>query len=360
MSDEVLQSAVVACLSVVLGAGVLAMARRGLLTFRYTIGWLGLLLLGALSSLFIQISQPLSGTLGVTPGVIVLTVGVLVLVVICIQLSISISGLQGSVRRLSEVAAIGVIRGEQTSSDLDVLIIVPAYNEERSVGDVVARLRSFGYPVLVIDDGSRDDTAAVAESAGALVARMPFNAGVGGALRTGLRFAADHGYQTVLQCDADGQHPIDHVQRLLDAAVERDSHLMIGSRFASGDPPSMEISAIRRFAMWTLASSASRAVGRRLTDVSSGFRVFRGSLIPALAQHMPEYYLGDTYEAVISAGRAGYRIEELAVPITERVHGSSSAGSIRATQLTIRAFATAVLRLHVRMPAPAMVSHDRC
>jgi hypothetical protein len=101
--------------------------------------------------------------------------------------------------------------------------------------------------------------------------------------------------------------------------------------------------------MWTLSSSASRATGTKITDASSGFRVIRGDLLRQLAFHLPIYYLGDTYEAVIAAGRAGYRVREIPAPLVERSHGKSSAGTLRATKLTARAFVTAALHIHRRL-----------
>ena len=279
MADQVAQGVVIAVLSIAVGMIVVIVARRGLLTFRYTIGWLGLLLVGALSSVFIQIAEPLSSSIGVTPGVIVLTAGLLVLLAICIQLSISISGLQLKVQRLAEVAAIEKTDSAHGGNETEALVIVPALNEERTVGDVVRQLREIGLQVVVIDDGSTDSTRIRAEAEGASVVSLPFNSGVGAALRVGLRYAADNGFRTVIQCDADGQHPIDHVTQLVMTARDRNCHLLIGSRFASAERVSMAVSPLRRMAMWTLAASASRAAGRKITDVTSGFRVFRGSLI---------------------------------------------------------------------------------
>jgi len=115
----------------------------------------------------------------------------------------------------------------------------------------------------------------------------------------------------------------------------------------------MVLHPVRRLAMWTLSSSASRATGTRITDASSGFRVIRGELLRQLALHLPTYYLGDTYEAIIAAGRAGYRVREIPAPLLERAHGKSSAGTLRATKLTARAFVTSALHIHRRLdPAP--------
>ena len=352
MSNLTLQTLIVAMVSTGIGFVIMVLARRGRLTFRYTMGWLALLGLGALSGLFLWASEPLSSAIGVTPGVVVLTAGVIALLVICIQLSISISGNQVHARRLAEEVALRGVVAEAPTHQKSVLAIVPALNEEQSIAGVVAGLVSIDLDVVVIDDGSTDRTADIAQQAGARVISMPYNTGVGGALRTGLLYAERMGYTSVVQCDGDGQHPPHNVQRLLDLSESEGSHILIGSRFASSDEVSMQVSLIRRTAMRVLARGASRAAGCNISDATSGFRVFRGSIISTLAHSMPDYYLGDTYETVISAGRAGYRIKEVPVSIVERVHGDSSATSLSAAQLAVRAFLASALRIHVRFPAP--------
>jgi glycosyltransferase involved in cell wall biosynthesis len=233
-----------------------------------------------------------------------------------------------------------------------VLVVIPAWNEEASVAAVVREVHSAGWDVLVVNDGSLDDTSRQAREAGAMVADLPFNLGVGAALRCGFKFAVRRGYHAVVQCDADGQHPVGHIRALVDAAESTGADMVIGSRFANEAASSMEVNPVRRLAMWTLASSASRAAGVPITDSSSGFRLIQGELLRQLSIHLPTYYLGDTYESVVAAGRAGYQVVEIAAPISERLHGQSSAGTIRAARLTARAFVTALLHIHSRLESP--------
>jgi glycosyltransferase involved in cell wall biosynthesis len=240
----------------------------------------------------------------------------------------------------------------------DTLVIIPAWNEAATVASVVSSVRSAGFDVLVVNDGSVDETSVLAARAGAAVVDLPFNMGVGAALRCGFKYAVRKGYTTIVQCDADGQHPTEHISALIAAADDNDAHMVIGSRFATDAGSSMPVHPVRRLAMWTLSSSASRATGTRITDASSGFRVIRGDLLRQLALHLPTYYLGDTYEAVIAAGRAGYRVREIPAPLSERTHGKSSAGTLRATKLTARAFVTAVLHIHRRLD-PAFTTAGR-
>lgn len=229
-------------------------------------------------------------------------------------------------------------------ADERLLVVVPAWNEEASVASVVAELRSSGYDVVVVDDGSTDRTAREADRAGAKVVRLPLNLGVGAALRCGFRYAVDHGYQAVVQVDADGQHPIARIADLVRLSTESGAHLLTGSRFL-GDQPGMAIGKLRRIVMAMLARSATKACRTRITDATSGFRIIRHPLLGQFAASFPSHYLGDTYEAIVSAGRAGYVVGEMAVEMRDRSHGQSSASPIAAIRFTVRAAIVAATRL---------------
>jgi glycosyltransferase involved in cell wall biosynthesis len=230
-----------------------------------------------------------------------------------------------------------------------LLVVVPAWNEELSVRDVVVGIRSVGLDVLVVDDGSRDGTSRVAEAAGAAVVRLPINLGVGGALRCGFRYAVERGYDAVVQCDADGQHIPSEIAALVAAREATGAHLVIGSRFHP-DADGFEVGLVRRSVMRLLARSASRATGTSISDATSGFRLFAEPLLSAFAAEFPAHYLGDTYEAVATAGRAGYSVVELPVRMRARTHGQSSASPVAAARLTIRALVVVGARLHFNIP----------
>ncbi|MGA1437745.1 MAG: glycosyltransferase family 2 protein [Ilumatobacteraceae bacterium] len=230
------------------------------------------------------------------------------------------------------------------------LVAIPAFNEARSVGLVVEEALAHGHNVLVVDDGSTDTTADVARAGGARVIRLPINLGVGGARRCAYRFAVEHGYSSVVDCDADGQHPVAQIHNLIRIADELALDLLVGSRFVSTDAQLIEQRRLRRVAMWTLARSASRATGSIITDSTSGFRVVREPLLSVFAKRLPSYYLGDTYEAIVAAGRAGYRIGETAVEMNERWYGESTASARQAARFVLRAFLTGTLHLHEHLP----------
>lgn len=221
------------------------------------------------------------------------------------------------------------------------LVVVPAFNEQSNVGAVVREVRGEGYHVLVVDDGSEDGTSSAAAAAGAIVVRLPLNLGVGGALRCGFRFAVQHGYDVVVQCDGDGQHPAKQIAVLLDAMAEHDADMVVGSRFRSDQ--GYAVGGSRRFAMRLLSLIGSRAAGRQMTDTTSGFRAIRQPLLAAYARTYPSQYLGDTFEALVGAGRAGYRVVEVGVHMRPRASGESSAGTGAALQYVVRAVLTVML-----------------
>ena len=232
-----------------------------------------------------------------------------------------------------------------------VLVVVPAWNEQASIAKVISELKTRGFDVLVVDDGSTDKTSFIARQNGAITIRLPFNLGVGGALRCGFKYAVQHGYQAVVQCDADGQHPVDHIELLISTATQGNFHMVIGSRFLNSEGR-MELSFIRRLAMRILSRSASRASKTLITDATSGFRVIAAPLLRELAEKLPAYYLGDTYEALVSAGRAGYRIREIPAPLMEREHGKSSAHPVKAARLAVKAILSAILHVHQKLDGP--------
>jgi glycosyltransferase involved in cell wall biosynthesis len=230
-----------------------------------------------------------------------------------------------------------------------VLVVVPAWNEEASISNVVNDLVRHSFDVLVVDDGSTDHTYSQAQQAGATVVRLPFNLGVGAALRCGFKFAVQNGYQIVIQCDADGQHPVEHISDLLQTLHATNADMVIGSRFKTNDESIMKVSQIRRIAMWVLSFAATTAAKTKITDSTSGFRAIRAPLLNQLSMNMPAYYLGDTFEVIVAAGRAGYSIVEIPAPIKERTHGVSTASTVQAIRMTIKAMLVALFGIHCRL-----------
>ncbi len=216
-----------------------------------------------------------------------------------------------------------------------VLVVVPALNEQDSVGGVVRRARECGFDVCVVDDGSSDRTGQQAASAGAQVLRLPVNVGVGGALRCGFRWALAKDYDVVVQVDGDGQHDPSQVHELLTVMAASGAHMVVGSRFVEGSGP-YAVHGARRLAMRTLSARVRRVAGVEISDTSSGFRAIRRPLLDAFAADYPVEYLGDTVEALIEAGRAGARIVEHPIAMTHRTRGNASTGTITALWYLVR------------------------
>jgi glycosyltransferase involved in cell wall biosynthesis len=224
-----------------------------------------------------------------------------------------------------------------------VLIIVPAWNEAASIADVVREVRGElpTVDVIVIDDGSSDDTAARAAEAGAIVARLPFNLGVGGAMRTGYRYARDYGYDVAVQVDADGQHDPRYIPKLVDALDEHD--LVIGARFAGEGGYSVK--GPRRWAMKMLSAVLSRLSRTRLTDTTSGHRAANRRVIEFFAHWYPAEYLGDTIEVLVRLARNGYRITQIPVAMRPRMAGTPSNSPVKSTIYLGRAFVVLLLAI---------------
>jgi len=222
-----------------------------------------------------------------------------------------------------------------------VLIIMPAWNEAGCIGNTVREIRSElpGADVLVVDDGSADDTAHVAQAAGAVVARLPYNLGVGGAMRLGYRYARSAGYDVAIQIDADGQHDPRYVPKLVDALSE--ASLVIGARFAGEG--SYCVRGPRRWSMAVLAFAISRMARTELTDTTSGFRACDRALIDLFAGWYPMEYLGDTVETLIRVARLHYRIKQIPVAMRNRAAGMPSQSLSKSVLYTGRAFFTLLL-----------------
>lgn len=215
---------------------------------------------------------------------------------------------------------------EQTGA---VLVIVPAWNEEQNVGLTVREILAAdaAYDVVVVDDGSEDATADVARSAGAIVLTLPFNMGVGGAMKTGFTYAKRHGYLRAIQVDADGQHNPADIARVVGGLEIAD--ISIGARFAEvGD---YDARGPRRWAMRFLASVLSRVTRAHLTDATSGFRAANARAIDQYVRYYPAEYLGDTIDSLVAAAHAGLRVTQVPVAMRPRMHGRPSQGPIGST-----------------------------
>jgi glycosyltransferase involved in cell wall biosynthesis len=204
------------------------------------------------------------------------------------------------------------------------IAIVPALNEEDSVGRVIDELRAFdpGLDIVVVDDGSVDATSHVAATKGARVLRLPFNLGIGGAVQTGFRYAFEHDYDVAVRVDGDGQHDPAQLGRVLEPVLRGDADIAVGSRFAADGASGYRSSRTRRIGIRLLARIVSRIVGRRVTDTTSGFQALNREGIALFARDYPHDY--PEVEATVMVFRHRLRLVEVPVEMRERGGGRSS------------------------------------
>ena len=203
------------------------------------------------------------------------------------------------------------------------LAVVPAYNEADCIGRVLRALheRAPEFDVLVVDDGSTDATSEIAYQAGARVVKHPFNLGVGGAVQTGFTFAVERGYDYLVQVDGDGQHDPAEIGKLERAMTETRVDMTCGSRFLTADykyPAPIS----RRTGIHVFAFLLSRIVGQRVSDPTSGFRLYNRRAIGVFARDYPHDY--PEVEAVLMVHGHRLRMCEVPVQMHERGGGVSS------------------------------------
>jgi glycosyltransferase involved in cell wall biosynthesis len=216
------------------------------------------------------------------------------------------------------------------------LAVVPAYNEAGTVARVVRSIQDVApdFDVLVVDDGSTDYTAERAEEAGARVLRHPFNLGIGGAVQSGFSYARENGYKRMVQVDGDGQHDPAEISRLMDAMDEdRSLDMICGSRFLTRDRDYIA-PVSRRTGIHIFAFLLSRIVGQRVTDPTSGFRLYNRRAIALFARDYPHDY--PEVEAVLMVHFHRLRMRELSVRMFQRGGGVSSINSGKSVYYMIK------------------------
>jgi glycosyltransferase involved in cell wall biosynthesis len=217
------------------------------------------------------------------------------------------------------------------------LAIVPAHNEEGAIASTVGVLHEHApsFDVVVIDDGSTDATAARAVAAGAVVLRMPFNLGIGGAMQTGYLYARKHNYEAAVQVDGDGQHDPRHIAKLLACLHENgDIHMVTGSRFLEPDNGGYRSSPTRRVGIRLFAKVVSLITGSRVTDPTSGFRITDRRGIELFACDYPPDY--PEVEAILLMHTHNLRSCEIPVVMRPRVTGRSAISSTQSVYYMVK------------------------
>lgn len=210
-----------------------------------------------------------------------------------------------------------------------VLIIIPCYNEEASLPMVLDGLHNTKLPagyamsIVVINDCSKDGTAKAAQQHGVTVLDLPMNLGIGGAVQTGLKFAARNNFDLAIQLDGDGQHPPVEIVKLLGAFENTGADVVIGSRFI--DKEGFQSSRVRRMGIRYFYWLNRMFTGNHIFDSTSGFRLFNKKTIAVAADNYPDDY--PEPESLVIFAKAGLKIKEVPVNMRGRLSGVSSINS---------------------------------
>lgn len=193
---------------------------------------------------------------------------------------------------------------------MKILLIIPAYREEKNIAEVVEKAKNHcpELDILVVDDGSGDYTSSIAANCGALAIKHPFNLGYGAALQTGYKYAASRGYDIVVQMDADGQHDPKYIKGLVEEIRGRRADVAIGSRFLSGVKYRTRLN--RRIGMLLFGRLVSLIVGQKITDSTSGFQALNKDVVAFLTGDIYPFDYPDA-DVIIMLHRAGFRIKEV-------------------------------------------------
>jgi glycosyltransferase involved in cell wall biosynthesis len=240
-------------------------------------------------------------------------------------------------------------------SEFRRIAIVPALNEEVTVGRVIDEIRAFdsGFDIVVVDDGSTDRTAGVAVDRGAHVLRLPFNLGIGGAMQTGFRFAFEQGYDIAVQIDGDGQHDPSQLSKILAPVLAGEADLCVGSRFTGEG--AYRSSFLRRIGIKIFAQVVSAVVGQKVTDTTSGFRAVNSKGIALFASDYPHDY--PEVEATVMCVKHKLRLKEVPVEMRERGGGTSSITALRSIYYMTKVLLAIFVGLFRRYAVPLEEEH---
>lgn len=213
---------------------------------------------------------------------------------------------------------------------MKIAVIVPAYNEEKSISAVVedilhvAHSQKLLVTVVVVNDCSKDATSEIISKLNCVALDLPINLGIGGAVQTGFKFAFENGFDFTIQIDGDGQHPASEIPKLISAAEEQDMDVVIGSRFIS--KIGFQSSAVRRIGINYFKWLNRLMVGVKIFDSTSGFRLINNKALAIVSEYYPDEY--PEPESIILYSLKHLKIGEVPVNMKERQGGVSSIGRL--------------------------------
>lgn len=211
---------------------------------------------------------------------------------------------------------------------MKILLIIPAYNEEKNILKVYNTISNYNkknqtsYDLLVVNDGSTDQTKKILEENKISHINLIHNLGIGGAVQTGYKYALENDYDIAIQFDGDGQHDVQFIKNLIDPIIKKKADLVIGSRFIDKNSSEFKSTRIRRIGIKWISFLIKLFTHRKITDTTSGFRAANREIISVFAKDYPH----DSPEpsSFVSIAKKGYRTIEIPVSMNEREGGTSS------------------------------------
>lgn len=233
-----------------------------------------------------------------------------------------------------------------------ILIVVPCYNEQEAIANVVADINrvkaqnGLNLDILVVNDCSTDNTLAILKTLDCLYLDLPVNLGIGGGMQSGYKFAFRNGYDVAVQMDGDGQHPADELLRILQPIFENRADVVIGSRFVAKDRTGFQSSVMRRVGISYFRWLNQLLIGQIIHDCTSGFRAFNRQTLAVVSKYYPDEY--PEPEAVVQFGLSRLRMLEVPVQMRERQGGVSSINTSRAVYYMLKV-TLGILFIYVRL-----------
>jgi glycosyltransferase involved in cell wall biosynthesis len=233
-----------------------------------------------------------------------------------------------------------------------VLVMIPTYNEQDSIGDVIARLREClpEADILVVDGYSKDKTFDLAVEAGAHVTCLSSTFGIGGAVETAFLFAWRAGYDVLARIDGDGQHDANDLVPIIQMVMAGQADMVIGSRYAASQ--AYRNTFMRAIAIQVFASLVSRLTAKRFTDTTSGLMAVNRQVIRYVTVDYPFDY--SEVEAILILHRAGFNVQEVPVTMRPRTKGSSSFTTLRAFYYVFKGLLSVIVETLRYVPARRM------
>jgi glycosyltransferase involved in cell wall biosynthesis len=218
------------------------------------------------------------------------------------------------------------------------LIIIPAYNEESTILDVIGDIRAYmpGARIVVVDDGSKDSTFILAEKEADFSLQLPYHLGLGAALQTGYLFACDNGYDIAVHFDSDGQHMAEYIDKIIDPIRRGECDMALGSRFIDKCASLYRVPLLRRMASSLISYSLYPLVHKRIKDPTSGFRAMNRKMMELFCRYYPSDY--PEVEELLILAKNGLSVKEVPVKMRLRLKGKSSITPFKAIFYMFKVF----------------------